>query len=358
MRTVMGLEGNASEQENRGILMSVTKEDVFGILRGYINSAALGSALELGLFWLLDEEPKDAANVARALGIHEMRCEHWLELLRNMSFLDRINEKYTSSADARSGILETLSKESWFLLAQEARERLPAVNDLVIHLLKPISTWRAQGLSPPNYVSQMKDNPERARRFTRMLYEIHLPLAETLAISLDMTDVSRLMDLGGGSGVMTFELLKQHSHLTAVVVDIANVCAAGREIAKEKSMEERVTYHSADFVHDNLPRGFDMILECDVGIYGESFFRKLQDSLNPNGRLVIVDELAQEGSSSPSSRNVQPGYSFLASLDNPDFSFLTVTEVIDQLTRVGFQEISESRTSDNMTIIQALWIGA
>ncbi|MHA2143719.1 MAG: methyltransferase, partial [Candidatus Thorarchaeota archaeon] len=335
--------------------MSVTKEDVFGILRGYVNSAALGSALELGLFWLLDEEPKDVADVARALGIREMRCEHWLELLRNMSFLDRISEKYVPSSNARSGIMETLSKESWSLLAQEARERLPAVNDLAIHILKPISTWKAQDLSPPNYVSQMDDNPERARRFTRMLYEIHQPLAEKLASSLDMTDVSRLMDLGGGSGVMTFALLKQHSHLTAVVVDIANVCAAGREIAKEKSMDERVTYHSADFVHDILPRGFDMILECDVGIYGESLFRKLIDSLNPGGRLVIVDELVQEEISSPSSRKAQPAYSFLASLHNPDFSSLTVTEVMDQLTRAGFEEISESRTSDNMTIIQALW---
>ncbi|MHA2003412.1 MAG: methyltransferase [Candidatus Thorarchaeota archaeon] len=338
--------------------MSVTKEDVFSILRGYINSAALGSALELGLFWLLDDEPKDAADVARALGIHEMRCEHWLELLRNMSFLDRISEKYVPSSYARTGILETLSKDSWSLLAQEARERLPAVNDLAIHILKPISTWKAQNLSPPNYVSQMEDDPERAHRFTRMLYEIHQPLAEKLAISLDMTDVSRLMDLGGGSGVVTFGLLKQHSHLTAVVVDIANVCAAGQEIAKEESMEKRVTYHSADFVHDNLPKGFDMIIECDVGIYGESLFRKLQDSLNPNGRLVIVDELAQEGNSSHSSHNVRPGYSFLASLDNPDFSFLTVTEVIDQLTRAGYQDISERKTLDNMTIIQALWIGA
>ena len=354
----MGKKDNASESKNWGFLMSTTKEDIYGLLRGYINSAALCAALELGLFWLLDEEPQDAADVAQALGIQEMRCEHWLELLRGMSLLDRVSEKYVSSPDARSGILETFSKETWRLLAQEEREQLPAVNDLALHILKPISTWTSQGLTSPDYIDKMKDDPERARRFTRMLYEIHQPIAEEIANSLDMTGVNRLMDIGGGSGVMTFGLIKQHHHLTGVVVDIAHVCTAGREIAKENSMEERVTFHPANFVHDDLPTGFDMILECDVGIYGESFFRKLGNSLNPGGRLVIVDELAQEGYTSPTSRKGQPGYSFLASLSNPDFSFLTVTEVIGQLARAGFQEMSESSTSDNMTIIQAHWLGA
>jgi SAM-dependent methyltransferase len=353
----MGRKDNTSESKNWGFLMSTTKEDIFGLLRGYINSAALGTALELGLFWLLDEEPLDTADVAQALGIQEIRCEHWLELLRGMSFLNMVSDKYVPSPDARNGILETLSRETWILLAQEARERLPAVNDLALHILKPISTWTSQGLTAPDYVGQMKDDPERARRFTRMLYEIHQPLAEELASLLDMTGVNRLMDIGGGSGIMTFGLIKQHPHLTGVIVDIAHVCTAGREIAKENSMEERTTYLPADFVDDELPTGFDMILECDVGIYSESFFLKLRDSLNPGGRLVIVDELAQEGDTSLTSRKIQVGYSFMSSLSNLDFRLLTVTEVIGQLARAGFQEISESSTSDNMTIIQAYWLG-
>lgn len=35
----------------------------------------------------------------------------------------------------------------------------------------------------------------------------------------------RLMDLSGGSGVVSQALLQRHPELTAAVVDIANVCA-------------------------------------------------------------------------------------------------------------------------------------
>jgi 16S rRNA G1207 methylase RsmC len=85
----------------------------------------------------------------------------------------------------------------------------------------------------------MAQSPERARRFTRMLGEIHRPLAAELAETLDMTGVRRLMDLGGGSGVVSLALLNRHPELTAVVVDIANrrleVKLSDEELARRKA---------------------------------------------------------------------------------------------------------------------------
>jgi hypothetical protein len=49
------------------------------------------------------------------------------------------------------------------------------------------------------------------------------------------------------------------------VVDIPTVCAAAREIAARAPVAGRITYHAADFLHDELPRGFDMVLECQGG---------------------------------------------------------------------------------------------
>ncbi|MHA1965596.1 MAG: SAM-dependent methyltransferase, partial [Candidatus Thorarchaeota archaeon] len=218
---------------------------------------------------------------------------------------------------------------------------------------KPVSTWAVQDLKPPDYVAQMKDDLERARRFSRMLYEIHQPLSEELAGFLDMTGVERLMDIGGGSGVMSFELLKRYPELKATVIDLEYVCTAGREIAEELSLDKRITYHPADFLQDRLPTGFDLVLECDVGVYSEALFRKLRESLNPDGRFVIVDQLAREGSTSPPKRIFQPGYAFLASLSNPNFSRTTVTDVADLLTKVGFHLLSEDAISDDMIILQA-----
>jgi predicted TPR repeat methyltransferase len=321
----------------------ITTDDVFDLMDGYITSAALNSALELGLFWLLEPHPQDAPSVARALDIPVGRCRHWLQLLVAMGLLERGPQGYGPSAAARAAVIDACSQDTWTLLAQDARDRFPAVLDLARHIHEPGSVWVAQGLAPPDYFVQMVESPERARRFTRMLYELHAPLAEALAGSLDLTGVDRLMDLGGGSGVMSLALLRRYPRLTAVVVDVATVCAAGREIARdlaESSLEERISYHAANFVHDELPSGFDLILECDVGGYSETLLGKLWTALNSGGRLVIVDHFAPAQGLAPATPPY-PHWAFLGSLHTPDASRPTATEIKTRLAGAGFRRLSE-----------------
>jgi len=319
-------------------LKPTTPDDVLDLLDASFASAALGAAMEFGLFWLLESRPLDAAGVAGALGIPPIRCGYWLQLLCGAGLIERGPRGYQPSQTARSAILAVYSRESWALLAEEARERMPGLRDLPVHIRDAGSAWEALGLVPAKMYARMAEKPESARRFTRMLHELHRPLAARLAESLDLGGVDRLMDLGGGSGVISLALAGRHPALVATVVDIANVCAAGREIARESSLEKRVTFHPADFLRDELPPGFDMVLECDVNVYSEALFRKVRDSLDPGGRFVIVDQLAPAEGVAPSSR---VHWAFEGSMIDPGFMGLTAARIRGWLEKAGFRNLSE-----------------
>ncbi|MES0447214.1 MAG: methyltransferase [Desulfobacterales bacterium] len=313
-------------------------DDVLDLMDASFTSAALGTALELGLFWLLESRPLDAKSVALELGIPPLRCYYWLQLLCRTGLIEESSHGYKSSSTARTAILEAYSQDSWALLAEEARGRLPGLCDLPIHIRESGSAWNALGLSRPTYVDRLLEEPERARRFTRMLYELHQPLADELAGLLDMSGVKRLMDLGGGSGVISIEFVRRNPKLTAVVVDIPNVCVAGIEIAAENALEDRIIYHPANFLHDDLPLGFDMVLECDVDVYSETLFRKVKTALNPGGRFVIVDQFAPEEGVAPPSRL---HWAFEGSMMSPEFMFPTKAQILEQLKNAGFQLLPE-----------------
>jgi ubiquinone/menaquinone biosynthesis C-methylase UbiE len=319
-------------------MVPATADDVFDLLDAYVLSAALGAAMETGLFWLLAEQPLDAQGVALALGIPTGRCRYWLQLLSAAGLVEEDSDGYAPSPTARSTILDAYSQATWAFLAREVRERYPAVLDLALHIREPGSTWAVQGLQPPDYLAQLVASPRRARAFTRMLYEIHLPLADALTETLDMRRVDRMLDLGGGSGVMSLALLRRHPRLTSVVLDIANVCVAGREIAAENSLANRIEYRVADFERDELPSGFGLALQCDVGPYEPALFHKIRAALEPGGRLVIVDQFAPaEGVAHPACLI----WAFLGSLENPDASRMTAAEVQNRLAQAGFQILSE-----------------
>jgi predicted transcriptional regulator/predicted O-methyltransferase YrrM len=313
-------------------------DEILAVLRAAFTSAALGTAFELGLFWLLDQEPLSAAGVAEVLGIPGNRCWYWLQLLEDTGLIRETAQGYVPSPTARKSILETYSRDTWAFLAQEAREISPVLRDLALHIRVPGSVMGVLGFEPRNYVLAMREDPARARRFTRMLYELHQPLAEQLAEALDMRGVQRFMDLGGGSGVVSLALLNRHPNCQAVVIDIENVCLAGSEIAAKTPVAGRITYQPVDLFEGQLPAGFDMVLECDVGEYQGELFGRIQGALNPGGRLVIVDQFP------PAVGVARPGqlhWAFERSLRDPRFRFLTAGEVRERLVSAGFEIRSE-----------------
>jgi hypothetical protein len=74
-----------------------TTNDIFAMLRMYIASAALGSALEFGLFWDLAEKPLRAEDISQKYKIPFNRCQRWLELLKGLSLLEQQGDTYWPS---------------------------------------------------------------------------------------------------------------------------------------------------------------------------------------------------------------------------------------------------------------------
>jgi cyclopropane fatty-acyl-phospholipid synthase-like methyltransferase len=316
-----------------------TTEDILELLQGYITSATVGAAMELGLFWLLVERPLSAFDVAESLNIPLNRCHHWLQLLSNLGLLEDGVDGYAPSIVAQETILNAQSRDFWAFHAREDRDRFMCVRDLAVNIGKPMSAWEAPAVTPPDYCQQIRKNPSYAARFTRMLYEIHIPLAEQLANLIDLQGVNRLMDLGGGSGVVSFALLRKQQALTSVVLDVESVCQVGREIASENRLEKRISYMAADLSQDDLPIGFDMAMLCDVGLFSETLFRKIHDALNTDGHLVVVDKFAPTKTDAPPSRL---SGAFVTSLQYPaqSISFTTVEMVQSQLQETGFRDFS------------------
>ena len=316
-----------------------TTEDILELLQGHITSAIAGAAMELGLFWLLAERPLPASGVAEALNIPLNRCHHWLRLLCTLGLLEEGSEGYAPSMVAREAILEAQSQHFWAFHAREHRLRFTCVRDLAMNIGKPVSAWEDLNRTPPDYFQQILEDPGYAADFTRMLYEIHLALAEQLANLIDLQGVNRLLDLGGGSGVVSFALLRKRPELTSVVLDVEPVCRAGREIASEQGLEKRIDYLAADLLQDSLPMGFDMALLCDVGLCDEMLFRRIHDALPVDGRLIIVDKFAPTQTDAPPSRL---SGAFLTSLQHPaqSISFTTVEMVQRRLQEAGFADFS------------------
>jgi SAM-dependent methyltransferase len=307
-----------------------TAEDILELMNGSIFAAVLGTAMELGLFWLLADKPLPESEIAQSLNIPLNRCHYCLQILCKLGLLEERGDCYAPSSISREAILDVQSQDTWAFQAREDRDLSRYIQDLALNIGKPM---------PAGYSQLNETDDIYTAGFTRKLYQIHRSLAEEIAAMLDLQGVNRLLDLGGGSGVVTFALLRKQAGLTSVVVDAESVCQVGRMICAENKLVDRVTYLAADFLKDDLPTGFDLVMLCDVGTFSEALFRKIHAVLNPQGRLVIVDKFSPGKGIAPSSRVLA---AFLASLESPaqSLDYITPQGLQTRLQQAGFREIS------------------
>lgn len=309
-----------------------TADDVRKILGASIPAAAVGAALELGLFWMLVDGPRSVHSVADELNIPVGRCRYWLGALAALGLLAETADGYGLSSIGRTAILEGGSREGWGYLAMEAREASPLTVDLARRLGRrgPVTD---DPVAIGDYVDKLRADPDRARRFTELLYDLHTWLGEAVADKVDLSGNHRLLDVGGGSGVISLALLRRNPGLSAVVADIPAVCDAGRAIADRTGEASRISYLAIDFQEQEMPDGFDVILTCDAR-FSRRLLARFARALPDDGRYLLVDRSFDTG---PSQRAALAESLFQSSLIDPDYELPAIEQIYSDLRAVGLE---------------------
>lgn len=143
-----------------------------------------------------------------------------------------------------------------------------------------------------------------ARQFTAAMDCRGIYLAQALAKKLDLVGRTRLLDIGGGSGIYACSLVAHHPSLRAVVFDQKPVDAIASRLIAERGFADRVTVAAGDMFTGPLPA------DCDVHLFSNVLHdwdvpevRQLlaasHRALPPGALLVIHDAFINSAKDGP-----------------------------------------------------------
>ncbi len=153
-----------------------------------------------------------------------------------------------------------------------------------------------------SYASRDESRPGSATQDYSALMAATQPMVAAQALdAYDFSRHRRMLDIGGGSGGFTLQVMATAPSLHFGILDLPEVIDGAESRHAASVAQGRVTLHRGSFKRDVLPHGYDLITLCRIAHDHDddvvtALFAASHAALPADGRLLIVEPLAETAS--------------------------------------------------------------
>lgn len=316
-----------------------------------VQAEGLRLAVELGVLDAL-VEPAGAAALAQRLQLHPVGTAHLLELLWSMGVLERQGHgRHDGDADADgtyrldAGACAYLTQgaelscaKAWLFRLRSMRGFVDSLGEHVRHgpgvPKPPLSADHGPSGGAAQWAAAARVQIAQEQR------AVTAPAAVEVMTRLpEFQQAQRLLDLGGGPGLVAIALAQQRPQLQGVVFDFPETVEVAAENILARGLGHRLSTRGGSLAMDDIGSDHDLIWCSSVLHFVpdiEAALRKILVALRPGGVLVAVHaELPREQGGA---RSVVPWYLPLRMLGRhvPDEG-----ELAAAMARTGFVRIEQ-----------------
>jgi O-methyltransferase/methyltransferase family protein len=317
------------------------------------SAKALQSAVELGVFTALTDEPLDASALAQKTGIHVRGARDFFDALVALRFLERDDHGRYSNAPESAFFLDRHKKT---YIGGELEHLGAYVYPRWSFLTQALRTGEAQsGTRATGHYSALYADEEALASVAKGMSGGSLLAARALARSFDWSVYQTFVDIGSAQGCLPVQVALSHQHLTGGGFDLPAMRPYFERYVSEHGLSPRLRFFSGDFLNDPLP-------SADILVFGrilhnwdlatkQDLLRKAYKALPDEGALIIYERFIDD------ERRNSPG-ALLASLNMlimtaGGFDF-TGAECIDWMKGVGFRNMQLTPLAGELSMIVAL----
>ncbi|MGO8786826.1 MAG: methyltransferase [Terriglobia bacterium] len=309
-------------------------DDLNQTLRGYMESRALLTALELDVFTAVGNGAT-AADIAKKISTHPRATEMLLNALAAMGMLVK-----------QQGVFHTTPATARYFTEGSKDNARPGL----IHIANIWHRW--SNLTDCVRAGTAVGHQEMAARgddwtepFIAAMHHNAAERAPLVVKAVGAEAGERLLDVGGGSAAYSIAFAQANEKLHATVLDLPTVLPIAQRHIDAAGLAGRVETRAGDLRRDLLGNGFSMALVfaiCHMLSPEENrdLLRRCFAALEPHGHVVIQDFILEADKTAP-----KQGALFALNMlvGTPAGSTYSSEEYSAWLREAGFQEVRQVR---------------
>lgn len=276
--------------------LQLTPDRIVKMGYAFREAKALFSAVELGIFDTLANQPLDLDALGKRIGVHERGARDFFDALVALGLLER---------DA-SGRYSNMPATDLYLV----RGKPAYMGRLLDHLntreyphwqmlTRALRTGQAQfGTKTIGHYLELYADEEAVASFAGAMSGGSSPIATALATKFPWRRYRTMIDVGAAEGCIPVQVAKVHPHIIAGGFDLPVVGPVFDKYVRQHGMSSRVRFYAGDFLKDSLPVADVLIMgrvlhNWDLATK-KMLLRKAFAALPAGGALVVYERLIDD----------------------------------------------------------------
>ena len=266
------------------------------MLFGTLLQQAIYAATKLGVADLLAEKARSAGELAAATATHSTSLYRLLRTLASVGiFAENADGKFelTPLAELLRSDVPNSMRDFALLMGGAWHGRIFSE---LLHSVETGETAqkKAFGAELFQYLAENKDDAEI---FNRAMTSHSLAAVPAIVAGYDFSGIEKLVDIGGGQGILLAGILKANPRLRGILFDMPSVIEKQSELLEKEGVADRAEKIGGDFFK-SVPAADAFILKHIVHDWTDEqnvrILRNIRSAMNENGKILIVEMVVPE----------------------------------------------------------------
>ena len=266
---------------------------LMGLLMGNYTLQMIATAVRMGVFDQLSEQPTLAQSVAEHAGTLPEPTYRLMRALTVIGGLVELPGRHFTLGPLGKLLRKDAPCGFAPLALSNAAPWAAEVSWTLLHSMKTgESGFRSRfGKSMFEWFSE---HPEDERLFSESMSTFSGVEIGSILSSYDFSRHSRVADVGGAHGDLLEAVLRAHPHVTGTLFDVASVIERAATIARAEGLDRRWSLVAGDFF-ESVPSGNDLyilkhILHDWDDEHALRILRNVESAMPRGGRLLVAEQ--------------------------------------------------------------------
>ena len=268
-------------------------EDIRELANSFRESRVLLTAIELKIFTVLSTHMMTSDEAAKKINADSRATDRLMNALCAMSILKKVHGKFYNTDLASKYLVE--GKPEFMGGLYHTNNLWDTWSNLTDSVIKGSSFITNQNKTEKD--GWVKD-------FIGAMHYRGVNQGKILAMMIDLNNVKRMLDVGGGSAAFSMEIVKKNPSINAVVLDLPYVIPLTKNYVSEAGLNDKFSFIEGDYLTSDFEGSYDLILLSaivHINNYKQNkmLIKKCADALNKNGMIIISDFVMTDDRTKP-----------------------------------------------------------